>query len=75
VPCSLVEIDRCFRDATMMEAVRTSETVYVNEATRRCIPEVCRENLNFHVILFDSPYKQKCLKESRRKNSTKNFLL
>jgi hypothetical protein len=35
-PCSLVEIDRCFRGAfcALMEAV-----VYFNETTRRYIPE------------------------------------
>jgi hypothetical protein len=39
-PCSHVEVDRCSRDAVMMEAVRISETsVNFNVTTRRYIPE------------------------------------
>jgi hypothetical protein len=56
--CSLVEVDRHFRRALMMEAVRTSETsVYFNKTTWCYIPEVCHlhschgENLKSHVVV------------------------
>jgi hypothetical protein len=63
-PCSLVQIDRRFRDASsniitlMMEAASTSETsVNFYRTTRRNIPEDsnlhtrCRENLKSHQTL------------------------
>jgi hypothetical protein len=58
-PCSLVEIDRCFRGeycfhhrSDMTEALHTSETsVYFNETTRRYIPESCHLQPNTYTIL------------------------
>jgi hypothetical protein len=48
-PCSLVEVDRRFRDAYCLyqqETVRTSETfVYFNETIRRYFPEGCHFKL------------------------------
>jgi hypothetical protein len=52
-PCSLVEIDRRFRGALMMEAASTSETsVNFYETTRRNIPEDRHLHLDIYNQFF-----------------------
>jgi hypothetical protein len=76
-PCSLIEVDRCFRDAysviaLMIEAVRISETsVYFNETTRRysCYRHTRRrENLKYQKLGFGFIYLS-------RKLNTLSFII
>jgi hypothetical protein len=40
-PCSLVEVDRCFRVRTAIIRAIYSTSVYFNETTRSYIPQIC----------------------------------
>jgi hypothetical protein len=67
-PCSLVEVDRRFRGASLinlrMEVISISETsVYLDETTQGNISKSCylqtrdRENMKFHILFSSSGLK------------------